>query len=73
MKREFDRKIWKSGNSYVITVPAETVERYSLNNKFVTVAISDESDSIINNNNIDKQKNKSKSDYDKDKNEVKND
>ncbi|OYT41472.1 hypothetical protein B6U80_01340 [Candidatus Pacearchaeota archaeon ex4484_26] len=42
MKREFDRKIWKSGNSYVITIPAETVERFKLEGKFITVAITDE-------------------------------
>jgi antitoxin component of MazEF toxin-antitoxin module len=46
MKREFDRKIWKSGNSYVVTIPSETVERYALEGKFITVAISD-SESII--------------------------
>lgn len=42
MKREFDRKIWKSGNSYVVTIPSETVERYKLDKKFVTVSITDE-------------------------------
>ena len=42
MKREFDRKIWKSGNSFVVTIPSETVERYKLEDKFVTVAITDE-------------------------------
>jgi len=47
MKREFDRKIWKTGNSYVVTIPSETVERYNLNGKFITVAITDEDDSLI--------------------------
>ena len=47
MKREFDGKIWKTGNSYVVTIPSETVERYELNGKFITVAISDEEDSLI--------------------------
>lgn len=47
MKREFDRKIWKTGNSYVVTIPSETVERYGLNGKFITVAITDEQDSLI--------------------------
>ena len=47
MKREFDRKIWKTGNSYVVTIPSETVERYELNGKFITVAVTDEEDSLI--------------------------
>ena len=47
MKREFDRKIWKTGNSYVVTIPSETVERYELKEKYITVAITDEEDSLI--------------------------
>ena len=47
MKREFDRKIWKTGNSYVVTIPSETVERYDLQDKFITVAITDEENSLI--------------------------
>ncbi|MEK6850172.1 MAG: hypothetical protein AABX85_01205 [Nanoarchaeota archaeon] len=51
MKREFDRKIWKSGNSYVVTIPSETVERYKLDKKFVTITISDEDSSSDNTTN----------------------
>jgi len=47
MKREFDRKIWRSGNSYVVTIPAETVERFKLEDKFVTITVSDEIESPI--------------------------
>lgn len=50
MKREFDRKIWKTGNSYVVTIPSETVDRFELSGKFITVAITDEEDSLILNN-----------------------
>jgi len=43
MKREFDGKIRKVGNSFVVTIPINTVERYKLKeNKFVTVLITDE-------------------------------
>ncbi len=58
MKREFDRKIWKSGNSYVITIPVETVERYKLEGKFITVAIKDDN-AMFENSNL-KQKKKLK-------------
>ena len=56
MKREFDRKIWKSGNSFVVTIPSETVERYSLEGKFVTIAVSDEESLILENKNKGKKK-----------------
>ena len=43
MKREFDGKIRKVGNSFVVTIPINTVERYNLKeNKFVTVLITDD-------------------------------
>lgn len=54
MKREFDRKIWKSGNSYVVTIPSETVERFNLENKFVTVSIVDDQDKDNSKNKDDK-------------------
>ena len=42
MKREFDGKIRKVGNSFVVTIPINTVERYDLKeNEFVTVLITD--------------------------------
>ncbi|MBU2496733.1 MAG: hypothetical protein KJ767_01595 [Nanoarchaeota archaeon] len=60
MKREFDRKIWKSGNSYVITIPAETVERFKLEGKYITVAISDEDTILLEVKEEQKKKNKKK-------------
>jgi antitoxin component of MazEF toxin-antitoxin module len=30
VKRKFDAKLRKVGNSYVITIPMETIERFSL-------------------------------------------
>jgi antitoxin component of MazEF toxin-antitoxin module len=43
MKREFDGKIRKVGNSFVVTIPINTIERYELKeNKFITVLITDE-------------------------------
>ena len=30
MRREFDTKLWKAGNSYVVTIPAKIVEKYEL-------------------------------------------
>jgi antitoxin component of MazEF toxin-antitoxin module len=43
MKREFDGKIRKVGNSFVVTIPINTVERYGLKeNEFITVLITDE-------------------------------
>lgn len=43
MKREFDGKIRKVGNSFVVTIPINTVERYNLReNEFITVLITDE-------------------------------
>ena len=42
MKREFDGKIRKVGNSFVVTIPINTIERYKLKqNKFITVLITD--------------------------------
>lgn len=43
MKREFDGKIRKVGNSFVVTIPINTIERYKLlEGEFVTVLITDE-------------------------------
>ena len=43
MKRTFDGKIWKAGNSLVITIPPITLERFGLKSgDFLTVAITDE-------------------------------
>jgi len=40
MRREFDAKIRKGGNSHVITIPAETFERFKLKvGEFLTVSI----------------------------------
>lgn len=47
MKREFDKRVWKTGNSFVITIPSETVERYHLEGKIITVAITDEGSLIL--------------------------
>ena len=42
-KREFDAKLRKVGNSYVITVPSTIIERFKLKpKKFITVTIEDE-------------------------------
>jgi len=30
MKRIIDVKIWKTGNSYVVTIPKNIIERYKL-------------------------------------------
>lgn len=30
-KRKFDAKLRKVGNSYVVTIPSETIERFELN------------------------------------------
>lgn len=30
MKRKFDAKLRKVGNSYVVTIPSETVDRFNL-------------------------------------------
>lgn len=43
MEREFDGKIRKVGNSFIVTIPINTIERYDLNEgEFVTVLITDE-------------------------------
>jgi len=40
MEREFDAKIRKVGNSYVVTIPASIIKRFKLKeNKFVTTRI----------------------------------
>ncbi len=30
MKRIFDAKIWKTGNSYVVTIPLNVIKRFKL-------------------------------------------
>ncbi len=43
MKREFDGKIRKVGNSFVVTIPINTIERYKLTEgEFVTVLVTNE-------------------------------
>ena len=43
MKRKFDAKIRKVGNSYVVTVPSNLVKRFKLKpGKFLTINISTE-------------------------------
>ena len=32
MKREFDAKIWKTGNALVITIPKRITKKFKLNN-----------------------------------------
>ena len=45
MNREFDAKIRKVGNSYVVTIPSNIVKRFKLKDgKFLTVNISTEED-----------------------------
>ena len=40
MKRKFDVKLRKVGNSYVITVPAKIINRFKLKEgKFVTASV----------------------------------
>ena len=41
MEREFDAKIRRVGNSYVVTIPSNIVKRFKLKqNKFITVKVS---------------------------------
>jgi antitoxin component of MazEF toxin-antitoxin module len=41
MNREFDAKIRKVGNSFVVTIPSSVVKRFKLKqDKFLTVAVS---------------------------------
>ena len=43
MKREFDAKLRKVGNSYVVTVPSNIIKRYKLKQgKFTTITLEDE-------------------------------
>ena len=45
MKRRFDAKLRKVGNSFVITVPSKTVERFKLKDgDFVTAEVSTDED-----------------------------
>ena len=30
MKREFDAKIWKTGNAHVITIPSKIIKKYKI-------------------------------------------
>jgi len=30
MKREFDTKLWKTGNSYVVTIPKKIIKKWRL-------------------------------------------
>ena len=30
MKREFDAKVWKTGNAHVITIPASIIKKYKI-------------------------------------------
>ena len=40
MKRIFDAKIWKTGNSYVITVPFSIIKKFKLKeDDFVEITI----------------------------------
>lgn len=40
MKREFDAKIRKVGNSHIITIPSDTIERFKLKTGiYVTASI----------------------------------
>ena len=41
MQREFDAKVRKVGNSYVVTIPKNIIERFKLKEgKFLTVTVS---------------------------------
>ena len=42
MKRKFDSKIRKVGNSHVVTVPASIIKKFKLKNKSITITIEDE-------------------------------
>ena len=43
MKRIIDAKIWKTGNSYVITVPINLVEKFKLKvGSFIEVSLKNE-------------------------------
>ena len=39
LRRRFDAKVRKVGNSYVITLPIETVERFGLQEEVLEVSI----------------------------------
>lgn len=30
MKREFDAKLWKTGNAHVITIPSKIIKKYKI-------------------------------------------
>lgn len=30
MKREFDAKLWKTGNAHVVTIPSKIIKKYKL-------------------------------------------
>ncbi|MEK6936137.1 MAG: AbrB/MazE/SpoVT family DNA-binding domain-containing protein [Nanoarchaeota archaeon] len=54
-KRKFDAKLRKVGNSYVVTIPSETIERFELNEgDFLAVELN--SDEIKKINKIKKEK-----------------
>lgn len=43
MKREFDARLRKVGNSFVITVPSSIIKRFKLKQKkFVTITLENE-------------------------------
>jgi len=43
IRREFDARIRKVGNSFVVTVPSSIIKRFKLKKKnFITVTIGDE-------------------------------
>lgn len=56
VKRKFDAKLRKVGNSYVITVPMETIERFELEEGDY-LAINFDSDDIKKTKKEDKNKN----------------
>lgn len=60
-KRKFDAKLRKVGNSYVVTIPKDTIDRFDLDEGDY-LAINFDSDDIKPNKNIKKKKEKNQND-----------
>ncbi len=60
-KRKFDAKLRKVGNSYVITIPKDTIDRFNIKEGDY-LAIDFDSDDIKHNKNIKTKKGKNQND-----------
>ena len=39
MKREFDAKVWRTGNAHVITIPSKIIKKYKIKEGAELIAI----------------------------------